>query len=174
LRRREVEAQELLEHTRERFAARAAELGRELRVAPGPARELEADPERVEQALGNLVENALRHGTGSIELASRAGTDAVELHVRDDGPGIPATFLARAFDRFSQADESRGGSGSGLGLAIVHSIALAHGGSARAANPPEGGLDIWISLPARPTGAAPRDKPPDQQEPGRVPRASRA
>ena len=147
LRLREVEAQALLEHTRERFAARAAELGRDLRVVPGPVRELEADPERVEQALGNLVENALKHGAGAIELSSRAGTHAVELHLRDEGPGIAAPFLARAFDRFSQADESRGGSGSGLGLAIVHSIALAHGGSAGAANLAEGGLDIWISLP---------------------------
>jgi signal transduction histidine kinase len=106
-----------------------------------------ADPARVEQALGNLVENALAHGAGPIDLFAVERDDVVELHVADHGPGFPADFLERAFDRFSRGDEARSGEGSGLGLSIVALIAEAHGGSAGAANRPEGGADVWLALP---------------------------
>ena len=66
----------------------------------------------------------------------------------DEGPGIPADFLPRAFDRFSRADEARGGGGTGLGLAIVDLIARAHGGEAGISNRPGTGADAWISLTA--------------------------
>ena len=66
----------------------------------------------------------------------------------DRGAGFPPAFVERAFERFSRADEGRGGGGAGLGLAIVDTIARAHGGSAHAANRPEGGADVWIELPA--------------------------
>jgi signal transduction histidine kinase len=71
----------------------------------------------------------------------------VELHVRDDGGGFPATYLPRAFERFSRADDARSGPGSGLGLAIVQAIARAHGGSAVATNRAGGGSDVWVALP---------------------------
>jgi signal transduction histidine kinase len=106
---------------------------------------LEADPLRLEQALGNLVANGLDHGDGTVELSARSVNGSVELHVTDEGDGFPPEFAARAFDRFSRADESRGRGGSGLGLAIVQAIAEAHGGTARAANG-ERGADVWISL----------------------------
>jgi signal transduction histidine kinase len=98
---------------------------------------------RLEQALVNLVDNALRYGGESIELSSRGS----ELHVTDDGPGFPSDFVERAFDRFSRADTARGRGGAGLGLAIVRTIAQAHGGSAHAANGP---ADVWIVLPDYP------------------------
>jgi len=66
----------------------------------------------------------------------------VELHVRDDGPGISPEFAALAFQRFSRADQARIGPGSGLGLAIVRTISEAHGGTAQAA-----GSDVWLTLP---------------------------
>ena len=66
----------------------------------------------------------------------------------DDGAGFPPGFLEHAFERFSRADEARGGDGTGLGLAIVETVARAHGGSAHAANREGGGADVWISLPA--------------------------
>jgi signal transduction histidine kinase len=87
------------------------------------------------------------HGAGTVTLTALARADAVELHVRDEGPGFPAGFAPRAFDRFSRADEARPRPGSGLGLAIVETIARSHGGSAGLA-PASAGTDVWISLPA--------------------------
>ena len=103
---------------------------------------VQGDRIRLEQALVNLVDNALRYGGDSITLAARGE----ELHVTDDGPGFPPGFLDRAFERFSRADAARGRSGAGLGLAIVRTIAEAHGGPAHAANRAPG-ADVWLSLP---------------------------
>jgi signal transduction histidine kinase len=76
--------------------------------------------------------------------------------VQDEGAGFPPGFAARAFDRFSRADEARPRSGSGLGLAIVRTIAVAHGGSAAVSE--DGAPDAWISLPAA-TGRPARHRP---------------
>ena len=111
---------------------------------------------RLEQALGNLVENALRHGDGEVTLSAASGNGIVDLHVRDAGSGFPPDFIAQAFTRFARPDQGRSGSGSGLGLSIVRTIAEAHGGSAQAANLPGGGADVWLSLPSA--------GPPDEQE----------
>jgi len=102
---------------------------------------------RIEQALANLVENALAHGAGAIDLFAVERDNIVELHVADAGAGFPDGFLERAFDRFSRADEARSRGGGGLGLSIVALIAQAHGGSVGAANRPEGGADVWLALP---------------------------
>ena len=101
---------------------------------------MNADPLRLEQALGNLLDNALRHGGPHIELAAEARGDAVRLHVRDDGPGFPDGLAA--FERFTRGDAARGRGGAGLGLAIVDAVARAHGGRAGA----DGG-DVWIEVP---------------------------
>jgi signal transduction histidine kinase len=107
-----------------------------------------ADPLRAEQALTNLLDNALRHGDGPVSLwASRNGS-TVELHVSDEGPGVPTDYLGHAFERFTRAEESRTGAGAGLGLAIVEVIARAQGGSAHLRNRREGGADAWLVLPA--------------------------
>jgi two-component system OmpR family sensor kinase len=146
LRREPVRAEALLDSVRNRFAWRAGEEGRELSVDAGEVT-LDADRLRLEQALGNLVDNALRHGGGAVRIEAVAADGVVELHVRDEGPGFPPDFLPRAFQRFSRADEGRAGGGAGLGLAIVDAIARAHGGSAGAANRGPGGADAWIALP---------------------------
>ena len=106
---------------------------------------------RASQALGNLVDNALRHGRGRIHLVARRADGRAELHVQDEGPGFPEGFVGHAFDRFSRADPARQGPGVGLGLAIVGVIADAHGGSAHAANR-NGGADVWLELPADTAG----------------------
>jgi signal transduction histidine kinase len=100
--------------------------------------------------VGNLIDNALRHGGPAIGLVALRVDDRVELHVRDNGPGFPPSFLATAFERFTRADIARGTGGAGLGLAIVEAVALAHSGRARAANRPDGGADVWLDLPAEP------------------------
>ena len=131
-----------------RFEARAARAGRRLEVEPTDGELLVADRTRIEQALTNLVENAFMHGAGTVRIEARSSGDLIELHVTDEGDGIPEDFIGRAFERFSRADAARGRGGSGLGLAVVDSIARAHGGSAHARNRPEGGADVWIELPA--------------------------
>ncbi len=139
----------LLEAVRARFAARAGNEGRALTVAEGAERTLVADRLRLEQALANLVENALSHGEGTVRMWARETAEAMELHVTDDGAGPPAEFLAQAFERFSRADAARGRGGAGLGLSIVRAVARAHGGEAHLRTAPGGaGFDAWISLPS--------------------------
>jgi two-component system OmpR family sensor kinase len=146
IRAEHVEVDELFATVVERFGRRADERGQELELRPASA-SVSADPVRVEQALANLVENALDHGAGRVDLFAVERDDIVELHVADGGAGFPEGFLERAFDRFSRADDARSGTGSGLGLSIVALIAQAHGGSAGAANRPDGGADVWLALP---------------------------
>jgi signal transduction histidine kinase len=152
------------------LAAEPIELGRVLaRVAermrrgdPGAiiARPLDdelwarGDERRIEQAIENLAENALRHGAEPVVLAARERDGSAELHVLDEGPGLPSGFAETAFERFTQAHAGRTHQGAGLGLAIVRAIAEAHGGTAHVANRPEGGADAWISLPLQ-AGAQP-------------------
>jgi signal transduction histidine kinase len=143
----EVEAEELLDNTRERFASRAANQGRALVVGPTDGTRLVADSLRLQQALGNMVDNALRYGEGDVALSATTRNGAVELHVRDGGKGFPPAFIDGAFERFSRADTARGRSGTGLGLAIVAAIAESHQGHARAVNAPNGGADVWLELP---------------------------
>ena len=147
LRLEPVGVRELLESVRARFAWRAAEEERHLLVEAPADLVVQADRLRLEQALGNLVDNALRHGAGRVRLEAVAENGSVELHVRDDGSGFPPDFLPRAFGRFSRA-EPGGSSGAGLGLSIVDAISRAHGGGARAANRRGHGADVWIELPS--------------------------
>jgi heavy metal sensor kinase len=114
-----------------------------------------ADPERLRQAVDNLLDNALRFAPpGSrVEVRLRKeerpdGRRAV-IEVADSGPGFPPEFLPRAFERFERADaaRTRDGGGSGLGLAIARSLARAHGGDAVAANRPSGGAVVRLELP---------------------------
>jgi signal transduction histidine kinase len=148
LRLEQLDAEALLKNVAARFDGLAQEAGRTLDVSDAAGVALEGDETRLEQALDNLVENALAHGAGAVSLSAVRENGRVELHVTDEGKGMPAQFLPRAFDRFSRADDARGGAGTGLGLAIVDLVARAHGGEARLANRPEGGVDAWISLAA--------------------------
>jgi heavy metal sensor kinase len=148
-----VDAAALLDACARRFERRAVQAGMELRTDAPPELDLVADGLRLEQAVGNLLDNAIRHGAGGVELiAARAG-DRVELHVRDSGPGFSDAVLDHAFERFARGDPARGRGGAGLGLAIVAAIADAHGGVAQAANRAEGGADVWLSLPLEPLPA---------------------
>ena len=150
LRVERVAVKPLLQVVADRFASRATELGRSVAVTGCEDVLVAADPVYLEQALGNMVDNALVHGRGSIELFARARDGMVELHVGDEGPGLPGSFMPRAFDRFSRADEARSGGGTGLGLSIVELIARAHGGEAGAANRAAGGADVWLAVAGGP------------------------
>jgi two-component system OmpR family sensor kinase len=146
VRRERVSAQDVLASVADRFAGRAARLGRALAVDSGDDAILDADPARLEQAVGNLVDNALTHGRGTVRLAVVRAPGRVELHVTDEGVGFSPEFAERAFARFSRADDARSPGGTGLGLAIVELIAAAHGGTAGVANREGGGADVWIAL----------------------------
>ena len=142
-----VELASVLTHLSNRFAPRFEEGGRDLTIdVDGLV--VSADRLRLEQAVGNLMDNALRHGRGRVRLwADEDGEDRVRVHVSDDGPGFSADFLPSAFERFTRADPARSRGGTGLGLAIVEAIARAHGGAVRAERGEGGGADVWIALP---------------------------
>ena len=146
LRRERIRAAELLSRVADRFSNRAKAAGRVLEVDAPRGLDLDADASRLEQAVGNLVDNALEHAAGSIRLTAAERDGLVELHVSDQGRGFSREFLPHAFDRFSRADNARFGNGTGLGLTIADAIARAHGGFAHAANL-ESGADVWLSLP---------------------------
>jgi two-component system, OmpR family, sensor kinase len=142
-----LDAGELLAGTARRFEARAAETGRELRVGSYDGLAVQADRLRAEQALANLVDNALRYGDGPVELSAEPAGGGVRLHVLDRGPGFDPALNGRAFDRFTRGDRARSRGGTGLGLAIVDAIARSHGHSAGAGRRAGGGADVWIELP---------------------------
>jgi two-component system, OmpR family, sensor kinase len=144
-----VAVEPLLSAVASRFRGRAADAGRRIEIDAADAPDVTADRGRVEQALGNLVDNALGHGSGAVRLSAVERNGHVELHVLDEGPGFPVEFLPHAFDRFAQADTARSGAGTGLGLAIAEAVATAHGGSAHAENCVGGGSDVWLALPRR-------------------------
>jgi signal transduction histidine kinase len=147
IRESETEAYDVLEVVGRRFAQRAEDGDAEVAVVAARGVALVADRSRLEQALGNLVDNALVHGGRRIELDAAVNGSVVELHVRDDGPGFPQDLIDTAFERFARADAARSRGGAGLGLAIVAAIADAHGGHAAARNRRGGGADVWLAVP---------------------------
>ena len=142
-----LEARELLSSVATRFQWRADETQRTLELDAPNGLVLRGDRLRLEQALSNLVDNALRHGDGRVSLRAASADGSVELQVGDEGPGFTDGFAARAFERFSRSQPGREGSGAGLGLSIVKMIAEAHGGTAEASNDPGGGAHVRLILP---------------------------
>jgi signal transduction histidine kinase len=133
----------------------ASEAGRrgialEARLPPGPL-PIYGDPIRLAQALGNLVENALKYaGTdGWVRVDVTRSARTCEIAVTDSGPGIPAAVLPRVFERYFRVEgrASGGPGGMGLGLAIAHQIVLAHGGTLLAESPPGSGARFVLRLP---------------------------
>ncbi|WP_019009228.1 sensor histidine kinase [Deinococcus aquatilis] len=147
-------AAQVVRDQQDRAAARSLSLT--FRTAPPtlmPAA-LTADPDRVRQVTSNLIENALRYASSRVEVQIEAMPDAVQLHVDDDGPGIPAAQRDAVFTRFTRLDESRARDtgGSGLGLSIVRALAAAHGGRASVDRSPMGGARFTVTLPLHPAG----------------------
>jgi two-component system, OmpR family, phosphate regulon sensor histidine kinase PhoR len=111
------------------------------------------DANRLDQALANLVDNAIKYGRagGTVTVGGNKRDDSqLELFVRDDGPGIPPEALTRVFERFYRVDKarSRDQGGTGLGLAIVKHIVQAHGGEVRCESELGQGATFFFTLPA--------------------------
>jgi two-component system, OmpR family, sensor histidine kinase MprB len=132
-----------------------------IRIAARPTT-VAGDPERLERAVANLLDNARKYANaGPVEVT--VGGGAVE--VRDHGPGLPAEDLPHVFDRFYRSAGARGAPGSGLGLAIVRQVAESHGGTVVATNAPDGGAVFTLRIPS----AAADGSPPPLPEPIRSP-----
>jgi signal transduction histidine kinase len=144
LRRRPIDVPELVSE----IAAKSAPiLGPRLRVSPVPAGCVEADHDRITQAMLNLVENASRHARPdtAVDLRAVAEPGAWRFVVADEGDGIDGLDVETLFQPFRHGPDSPG---SGLGLAIVRAIARAHAGEAGARPAPGGGSEFWVRIPS--------------------------
>src|SRR5207249_4050230 len=152
----EMDLAELVRGTLDEWTpeARRRGISLQVRLPYGPLL-LTADPIRLTQALGNLVENALKYaGSGGwvrVDVGPHAeGARMYEVAVTDSGPGIPADVLPRVFERYFRVEgrASGGPGGMGLGLAIARAIVLAHGGELTAESPRGSGARFVMRLPA--------------------------
>jgi len=146
-----VELGDLIGDTVAAFRTSAEERGVHL-AAELPAEKVvaEADAEKVQRVLFNLIQNAIRHtpADGSVTVRAKGGPSEVEVEVADSGEGIPAGQNERVFDAFYRGDSARDGDGAGLGLAISRAIVEAHGGRIWA-TPNEGfGARFQFNMPS--------------------------
>lgn len=128
---RRVELGDLIGDTVAAFRTSAEERGVHLAAElPDDKVVAEADAEKVQRVLYNLIQNAIRHtpADGSVTVRAKGGPSGVEVEVADSGEGIPAGQNERVFDAFYRGDTARDGDGAGLGLAISRAIVEAHGG----------------------------------------------
>ncbi|HEV7662273.1 MAG TPA: ATP-binding protein [Chloroflexota bacterium] len=158
LRRLPIDVGELVSETVAAYRAPAAEhditLGETLNT--GATTRIEADPERLQRVLRNLLDNALRHTPpgGTIHVTAATRAEDVRVTVSDSGPGVGSDELERIFDRFYRGEPSRRRndqaatvSGAGLGLAIARGLIQAHKGQIWAEKSPLGGISVQITLP---------------------------
>jgi two-component system OmpR family sensor kinase len=164
-----VEAIELPAYVTELWDGMGLVASRRFELGRVPSGTLHADPDRLTQALRNLVANAIEHTVpehGVVRMRVEADPQGLlRFVVEDDGPGIPADQRERVFDRFQRTDAARdrASGGAGLGLAIVRAIAEAHGGRVSAGESAEGGVRVVLELPgfsARPAQGGARAAPP--------------
>jgi two-component system, OmpR family, phosphate regulon sensor histidine kinase PhoR len=151
----------ILEAAREAVAAKAEAAGIEIAVACEPGLEAVVNAGLLEQALVNLLDNAVKFSqrAARVDASARAEGSSLRIEVRDRGIGIPAADLGRVFERFYRVDKARSRDlgGTGLGLAIVRHIALAHGGTASAESWEGEGSAFVLELPLEgPPGRANR------------------
>jgi two-component system osmolarity sensor histidine kinase EnvZ len=126
---------------------RYARAGKDVAAQLAPLPPLALRPVAIQRLIANLVDNALRHGQGGVEIVTALEGSKVVLEVLDRGPGIPAADAERMLQPFTRLDAARSGTGTGLGLAIVDRVARMHGGSVRLLAREGGGLRARVELP---------------------------
>jgi signal transduction histidine kinase len=149
-----IDVGELVSETVAVYQAPAAEKGIQLEESVEEPTWVQADPDRLQRVLRNLLDNALRNTPrgGLVRVATEADPDGVTVSVDDNGRGVPDEQLERIFDRFYRGDASRrredsSGGGAGLGLAIARGLVQAHGGRIWAERSSLGGMSVQIRLP---------------------------
>jgi two-component system sensor histidine kinase BaeS len=149
-----LDVSELVTETVAAYQLAAAERAIRLEDQCSEAPRIQADPERLQRVLRNLLDNALRHtpSQGVIQVRASAQDDFVQVSVDDSGPGVPQTELERIFERFYRGEPSRrrDSGGTGLGLAIARGLVQAHQGRIWAEPSVLGGVSVRLVLPVRP------------------------
>jgi signal transduction histidine kinase len=134
----------------ERFEEQASKLGSVISLHLPESARGSWDPARIDQALTNLISNALKYGSGKpIEITLVASDARVELRVVDQGIGVAPKDARRIFERYERAVSAKHYGGLGLGLYIARQIVTAHGGTIRVESQPEGGASFIVELPRR-------------------------
>lgn len=150
---RELQLRSVIEHVLADLQKRAADRSVSIQNLVPEGMVGRADPDRLEQVLVNLLDNAIKYGraNGRIVVTGRVSNGDVQICVSDDGPGIPAEAIDRIFERFYRVDRarSRETGGTGLGLSIVKHIVQSHGGKVWAESKPGRGTQFYFTLPAR-------------------------
>lgn len=147
-----VESIDLAEYVKGLWDGMSLLATRRFEIGEVPSGVLSADPDRVAQALRNLISNAIDHTAEEGLVCLRVDVPRpgwIRFAIEDDGPGIPTDQRERIFDRFHRTDAARdrASGGTGLGLAIVRAIAEAHGGCVTAAAGGRGGARLELELP---------------------------
>jgi signal transduction histidine kinase len=142
-----VDVPEMLATIVEIYAPVVEDEGRAIVVAARGPLIVQIHRQLMDQAIGNLVDNAIKYGAGTITLSAVAQDNAITIGVADEGAGIPPAQHAQALRRFARLDEARGGWGAGLGLSLVQAVAHLHDGRVdlRDRDP---GLEVAIVLAA--------------------------
>ncbi|WP_240032012.1 sensor histidine kinase [Pseudomethylobacillus aquaticus] len=133
------------------IAERHERAGRALRLNLSPTHLIPLRELGMQRLLGNLIDNAFKYGRGEVIVTSRINAGSYVISVLDNGPGIPASQMARLLRPFERMDKARGNEGgTGLGLAIADRIAKLHKGKLELLNRPQGGLEARLTLPIQP------------------------
>lgn len=127
---------------------RYTRLGKNVQFTPMPLPQLPLRPQALQRLLTNLIDNALHHGGGTVEIQTGLEGKTAYMEVLDRGPGIPAADTERMLQPFTRMDHARSTSGTGLGLAIVDRIARLHGGTVKLLPREGGGLRARVELPS--------------------------
>jgi signal transduction histidine kinase len=139
---------DVVKEVAERLSEHASNAGSELRLTLSSGISARADKFRLEEAITNVISNAIKYGAGRpVDVQLMTSDDNAVLVVQDRGIGIPAEDLSRIFGRFERTTISRNYGGLGLGLYIAHQIVEQHGGSIRAESRSHGGARFVIELP---------------------------
>ena len=141
-----VDLKEIVDKVIEGRIAAGDEPDRFVISSDGQPPEMWLDPDKMLQILGNLVENGVRHGEGTIRIALMAETDGISVSVSDEGEGVPPDAAGRIFTKFWRGQPRRGG--TGLGLYICKGLVEAHGGTMTVGSGPGGGAEFRFRLPA--------------------------
>lgn len=145
-----VQLQELIATTVAKWETVAGAAGRRIDIA-APTTSVSLDRRWIDLALGNLISNALKHGSGTVHVRADSTADDTRFEVADEGRGMPEELRSTAFDRFTRAEQSRTTRGNGLGLALAKAVAESHGGTAGLGD----GSIVYLEIPSRSSQADP-------------------